>query len=237
VRAHEIAVSRAAHRAGIAPEPVFADLHTLVLRFVDGCTLTPEEVRVPAMLDRVAALLRTCHRDIGAHLRGPAPCFWVFHAVRDYLAQLDEGGRLGEATARLRRIAAALEGEVGPLALTVTHNDLMPGNLIDDGKRLWLIDWEYGGYGAPLFDLATLVVNNELDAGACERLLRAYHDAPPDAALHRRFAAMILAARLRETLWARVQESHGRLAFDYRGYGDEHAAWFEAGYAAFNAAR
>ncbi len=155
VREREVAVSRAAHRAGIAPELVHVEPGILVFRFVAGRVLTEREVRGPAMLDRIAELLRRCHRDVAAHLRGPAPCFWVFHALRDYLAQLDSQGVLVGRTERLRGIAGALERVVGPIDLALTHNDLMPGNIIDDGERLWLIDWEYGGFGAPLFDLAS----------------------------------------------------------------------------------
>ena len=230
VRANEIAVSRAAYRAGIAPELVFAEYDLLVFRFVAGRTLTAEEVRRPAMLDRIAALLRTCHGEVAAHLAGPAPFFWVFHALRDYLARLEAGGRMTGEIARLRRIVGALERRAGPIAPVVTHNDLMPGNLIDDGTRLWLIDWEYGGYGAPLFDLATLAVDNELDRAAQSYVLAAYLGGEPDAALRDRFAALVLAARLRESLWGRVQESHGQVAFDYRGYADDHGAKFAREY-------
>src|SRR5437660_1737345 len=65
---------------------------------------------------------------------------------------------------------------------------------------LFRSDWEYGGYGAPLFDLATLVINNDLNAASCERLLAAYHGHEADAKLRRQFAATVLAARLRESL-------------------------------------
>ncbi|NBP95332.1 MAG: choline kinase, partial [Gammaproteobacteria bacterium] len=43
------------------------------------------------------------------------------------------------------------------------HNDLLAANFIDDGHRLWLIDWDYAGYNSPLFDLANLAANNEID--------------------------------------------------------------------------
>ncbi|HEX3498020.1 MAG TPA: phosphotransferase [Stellaceae bacterium] len=233
VRAREIAVSRAAHRAGIAPELVHAEPGLLVLRLVAGRTLTAPEVADPAMLRRIAALLRRCHGEVAAHLRGPAPCFWVFHALRDYLAALAGHGMPGGRIERLRDIAEALEAAVGPTRLTLTHNDLMPGNLIDDGEKLWLIDWEYGGFGAPLFDLASLVVDNALDAAAQETLLAAYFRRAPSASLRRRFAAMILAADLREALWARVQQIDPKLDFDYAGYAAEYEARFESGFAAF----
>jgi thiamine kinase-like enzyme len=233
VRAREVAVSRAAHRAGIAPELVHAEPDLLVLRFVEGRTLTADDVSDPAMLERIALLLRRCHCEVAPHLRGPAPCFWVFHALRDYLAGLAEQGWKAERIARLGRIVAALERAVGPVRLALTHNDLMPNNIIDDGERLWLIDWEYGGFGAPLFDLAGLAVNNELDAEACAHLRAAYFGRKPSAALLRRFAAMRIAAELRESLWARVQERSATLDFDYAGYAEKHEARFEAAYATF----
>jgi thiamine kinase-like enzyme len=236
VRAREIAVSRAAHRAGIAPELVHAEPGLLVLRLVAGRTLTAADVAEPAMLRRIAALMLRCHREVAEHLRGPTPCFWVFHALQDYLAALAEHGVPAGRIARLRRIAGELEAAAGPTRLALTHNDLMPGNLIDDGEKLWLIDWEYGGFGAPLFDLATLVVDNALDAVAAAALLEAYFRRAPSAALLRRFAAMRVAAELREALWARVQEIHATLAFDYAGYGAEHEARFELAYAAFRGA-
>jgi thiamine kinase-like enzyme len=237
VRAREIAVSQAAHRAGIAPELVHAEEGLLVLRLVEGHTLTAAEVAEPAMLRRIAALLRRCHGEVAAYLRGPAPCFWVFHALRCYLAALAEHGVSRERIDRLHRIAAVLEAAVGPTRLALTHNDLMPGNLIDDGERLWLIDWEYAGFGAPLFDLASLAVDNGLDAGAQETLLAAYFRRAPSTTLRRRFAAMRIAAALREAVWARVQEINPVLDFDYAGYAEEHESRFEAEYAAFGSLR
>lgn len=233
VRAREIAVTQAAYRAGIAPELVHVEPGLLVLRLIEGRTLTAAEVADPAMLPRIAALLRRCHGEVAAHLRGPAPCFWVFHALRDYLAALAGHGLSSGEIERFRAIADALETAVGPTRLALTHNDLMPGNLIDDGKRLWLIDWEYGGFGAPLFDLASLVVDNGLDSAAEKTLLAAYFGREPSATLRRRFAAMRSAAALREALWARVQQIDPKLDFDYAGYAAEHVAGFERSYADF----
>src|SRR5216683_2736275 len=234
VRDREVAVSRAAHRAGIAPELVHVAPGILVFRFIAGRVLTEREVRSPAMLGRIAELLRSCHRDVAAHLRGPAPCFWVFHALRDYLAQLDVQGSLAGRTERLRRVVTRLERAVGPTRLALTHNDLMPGNFIDDGRRLWLIDWEFAGFGAPLFDLASLAVDNGIDEAGQARLLAFYFGRPAGAALLRRFAAMVIAAELREALWARIQQIHGKVLFDYAGYGEKHEARFERAYAVFS---
>jgi thiamine kinase-like enzyme len=34
-----------------------------------------------------------------------------------------------------------LSRRIAPFRPVLCHNDLMPANLIDDGQRLWLVDW------------------------------------------------------------------------------------------------
>ena len=64
--------------------------------------------------------------------------------------------------AELARIARDLEAAVGRVDIVFGHNDLLPANFIDDGERLWLIDFDYAGFNSPLFDLSNLASNNEL---------------------------------------------------------------------------
>src|SRR5262249_6199080 len=133
----------------------------------------------------------------------------------------------------LAEAAAALERAVGPIDLVFGHNDLLPANLIDDGTRLWLVDWEYAGFNSPLFDLANLASNCELQEADERWLLESYFAAPPDATLWRRYRAMKCASLLRETMWSMVQETHGTVAFDYAAYTAEYRARFHAAYRAF----
>ena len=58
------------------------------------------------------------------------------------------------------------------------HNDLLAGNFIDDGKRLWLIDWEDGGFGTAMFDLANLATNGSFAPADDRLLLQAYFRQP-----------------------------------------------------------
>ena len=179
LRRFELAASRAAHAAGIAPEVVHAEPGAMVFPYVDGRTLTPEDVRDPAMLARIVPLVRRCHREVPKHFRGPAPMFWVFQVVRDYAARLrEDGSRMAPELPRLLAAADRLEAAVGPVELVFGHNDLLAANLIDDGGRLWLVDWEYGGFNSPLFDLGGLASNNELSPGQEDWLLEAYFERP-----------------------------------------------------------
>jgi len=128
------------------------------------------------------------------------------------------------------QIAADLETIVGAVDIVYGHNDLLPSNLLDDGKRLWLIDWDYAGFNSPLFDLANLCSNNELDAASETWLIEAYFDRRADDALMRRYHAMKCASLLRETMWSMISEIHSTLDFDYAAYTAENLARFERAY-------
>src|SRR5690349_17335776 len=72
-RDRERAASRAAFAAGLSPELIHAEPGITVLRFIDGRTF--EEADLRANLDRLVPLLKTCHREVGRRLQGPANMF------------------------------------------------------------------------------------------------------------------------------------------------------------------
>jgi thiamine kinase-like enzyme len=208
----------------------------MVFDWIEGRTLSPEDVRDPATLARILPLVRACHREIPQHFRGPAPVFWVFQVVRDYAARLrEDGSRMVPDLTRLLAAADELEKAVGPIELVFGHNDLLASNLIDDGARLWLVDWEYGAFNSPLFDLGGLASNNQLAAEQETWLLEAYFEAPPSPDLRRRYAAMTCASLLREAMWSMVSELHLQVDFDYAAYTAENLARFERAWRAFRA--
>ena len=228
LRFNELAASRAAHAAGLSPAVVHHEPGALVLEFVEGRTLDAADVRKPEMLERILPLVVRCHRELPRHLRGATLVFWVFHVVRDYAHTLTEGGsRMQAELPRLLRAAEALERAAGPFEMVFGHNDLLAGNLLDDGERLWLIDWDYAGWGSPLFDLGGLASNNELAPEQEEWLLEHYFERPADDGLRRSYGAMKCASLLRETMWSMVSELHSDLDFDYQAYTAENLARFE----------
>lgn len=227
-RFNELAASRAAHAAGISPAVVHAEPGALVIEHIEGRTLDADAVREPGMLERIVPLVQTCHRVVPRHLRGAALMFWVFHVARDYVHTLREGGsRHGDRLAELARTADRLERAVGAVDIVFGHNDLLAANVIDDGDRLWLIDWDYAGFNSPLFDLGGLASNNELSPEAERWLLECYFDRAVDDDLWRRYRAMKCASLLRETLWSMVSEIHSELDFDFGEYTAENLDRFE----------
>lgn len=236
LRFNELAASRAAHAAGVSPEVLHHEPGALVIDFVAGRTMTAEDLRDPDLLGQALALVMRAHCEIPRHLRGPVLAFWVFHVLRDYAGTLVEGSsRYRLQLPGLLEEAASLERAVGRIDLVFGHNDLLPGNFLHDGDRMWLIDWDYAGWGSPLFDLGGLAANNGLDAAQEDWLLSAYYGAPPDADLWRRYRAMKAAAALREAMWSMVQEIHSDLDFDYAAYTAANLDTYRAALAAFEA--
>jgi len=219
MRFNELAASRAAHAAGVSPAVLYHEPGALVIDHVAGRTLTAEDLQDRTLLTEAIDLVQRAHREIPRHLRGPALCFWVFQVLRDYAATLAAGpSRHVPALPALLAEAEALERAVGRIELVFGHNDLLPANFLHDGARLWLIDWDYAGWGSPLFDLGGLAANAGLDPAAEGFLLHRYHGQSADADLWQRYRAMKAAAALREAMWSMVQETHSTLDFDYAAY-------------------
>lgn len=220
-RAREAMVSRAAHAGGFAPALVHAAPGVMVTRFLGARTLDAAAVR--ADLPRITALIRDFHTTMPAHVQGAAFLFWPFHVVRDYARTLRAAGspwvpRLAE----FLTLSARLEAAQIPLPLIFGHNDLLPANLLDDGRRLWLVDYEYAGYSTALFDLAGLTSNAGCDEAETDAVLTVYFGHPPDPALRRAMAAMQGASLLREAMWAMVSHHHlNAPGSDYAAYAEE----------------
>ena len=217
-RMREAMTSRAAHAAGFGPAVRYTAPGVMVTQFVIAKTLQAADLCAdPA---RIGQLLRSFHTDMPAHIRGEAMLFWVFHVIRDYARTLI-AGHSPDTPDLPGYLALAAEWEAAqiPLPIIFGHNDLLPANIMDDGQRLWLIDYEYAGFSTALFDLAGAASNAGMTHGQSDALLHSYFGTAPTPALHRAFAAMQCASLLREAMWAMVSEIHlNAPGVDYRAY-------------------
>jgi thiamine kinase-like enzyme len=218
-RDRERAASVAAFEAGLSPEIIHVEPGIMVLRFIEGRTLGEDDLR--ANIGRLVPLLKDCHTKVGRHVRGPVNAFWVFQVIRDYVTLLEADRRYLEQADRLERAQV-------PLPIVFGHHDLLPGNFIDDGRKIWLIDWEYGGFGTAMFDLANLSSNGAFDEAEDSALLDAYFEGKVVDDLHRAFAAMKAASALREALWAMVSDVHLKTpGVDYKAHARDYLARFD----------
>lgn len=232
MRFNELAISRAAELADISPGIHHVEKGVMVLRFVDGLPLSETDLHDPDVLSDVTLLMRRVHTELPRFLRGPVLAFWVFHVLRDYTAYLHEhGSQHKPLLADLAAEAAQLEAAVGKIDLVFGHNDLLPANILRSEERYWLIDWEYGGFNSPLFDLGGLASNAALSVELEQHMLETYLGHKPDAQFLQRYAAMKCASLLRETLWSMVSEISSRIDFDYSAYTAENLARYRQAFA------
>lgn len=193
----------------------------LVTRFIEGTPMAELDVHAPHVIERVADSIRRFHE-------GPAiPGLFVpLRIVEAYRALArDNGVRIPPefelAQAIGRRVELALLSN--PLEMRPCHNDFLPGNLIDDGSRMRIVDWEYAGMGDAFFDLGNFSVNNELTPDEDAALL-AFYDAEPSPRADR-LARMVLyrvISDFREAMWGVLQEGISALEVDFRAYAAEH---------------
>ena len=207
-REAEHAASSVAAELGLGPEVVaFIEPEGyLVTRFVDG-----EVGKID--VDRVGGALRLLHD--GPALPGRFDSFRVVEAYR--ATAREHGVAVPSAYEVAKEIADRIERRRSGAPLRPCHNDLLNANFIDDGIRLWLVDWEYAGMGDPFFDLGNFAVNHELAEEGENALLAAYGSDDGDALVLMRFMS-----DFREAMWGIVQLAISELDFDFGAYAEEH---------------
>jgi thiamine kinase-like enzyme len=233
-RRNEIASSRAAFDIGVSPELIHHEAGILVVRFIDGKVFDESDVRIDQNLERIVELLKRFHHELPKRFNEVAVMFWVFQVLRHYNNLLVQG-ESSHATRlpELANIGADLEAAVGPVEIVFGHNDLLPANFIDDGDKIWLIDFDYAGFNSPLFDLSNLASNNELSDAQERTMLEQYFGSSPDHAKLSSYHAMKCASLLRETMWSMVSELYSRVEMDFADYTQKNLARFETVYAEY----
>ena len=175
--------------------------------------------------------MKIIHKKMPNYYKGPAMIFWVFHVIRDYAWTLkkmhspyiDKLNYLIEDSAKFEKIS-------GPYEIVFGHNDLLAANILDDGAKLWIIDWEYSGFNTPLFDLGGLASNNNFSKKEEIYLLENYFEKKIKDDILLKYNALKCASLLRETMWSMVSELTSKIDFDYANYTKENLLKFNQAY-------
>ena len=191
-RADERYNAEIAARAGASPDLVdyVEGMDVMVLGFIEGHVPTIEDLQTPDQVRRIAEAVRTLHG--GPRFNNDADMFdrakrWL-EACNKVSIRVPDGidSRMGELDDIARALAA------NPLPTVPCHNDLAPYNFIDDGDRLWIIDFEFSGNNDPCSDLGMIASEAELDVDLRTILCEAYFgDATPSLLARIRLYAML----------------------------------------------
>ncbi len=219
-RGNEIANTVAAAEAGVAPRVVqtVPEWDVFALVWLDAQTMSNQTLRAADMPSRVAAALRRLHA--GPRFRDD---FDMFRVAERYLTLVDERSISIPAGYRehlglLPRVKAALAAR--PLPTVPCHNDLLAENYLDDGSRLWLVDWEYSGNNDPTFELGNTAQELGYDDAQVNELCTAYFGEASPTLLARMRLQMIM-SDVGWTLWAAIQARISAIDYDFTGWAEE----------------
>jgi thiamine kinase-like enzyme len=219
-RGNELQNTKAAAAAGVAPRVVLAlpEWDVFVLEWLPARMMSVAALGAPGMPGRIAEVVKLLHA--GPRFRDD---FDMFRLSKRYLALVDEraipipdGYR--EHLDQLPRIETALAAR--PLATVPCHNDLLADNYLDDGERLWLVDWEYSGNNDPTFELGNTCQELEYGEAQATELCAAYFGQASPALLARMHLQMIM-SDVGWTLWAAIQARISTIDYDFTGWAEE----------------
>jgi thiamine kinase-like enzyme len=223
-REAEHANTRSAELAGVgAPVVEFRpELGVLVIGFIDGSSFENDDLRKPGALARVAEAVRALHA--GPRFVGD---FDMFTRQQRYLASVVDGGfdhpsDYADFDPQFQRIRAALAVRAGPTV--PCNNDLLAGNFVDDGAKLWLIDYEYSGNNDPFFELGNTWTECGLDDDHLDELVTAYvghHDPQHIAEAIARTRLQATVSRYGWSLWGYIQAATSDQDYDFHAWGQE----------------
>lgn len=219
-RANEIHNTRAAATAGVGARVLhhLPAWDVVVLEWIDARTMSNAAFQAPGEPIRIAEALRRLHA--GPRFRDD---FDMVALSARYLRVVDEldiavpdGYR--EHLDAVPRIEAALRAR--PRPTVPCHNDLLAENYLDDGGRLWIVDYEYSGNNDPSFELGNTAQELGFDGGRLRELIAAYFgEATP--ALEARCRLQMIMSDVGWTLWAAIQSRISHIDYDFWGWAVE----------------
>ena len=191
----------------------------LVIGYIEGRTFGAPDVAAAENIPRIAAACRRLHT--GALFGND---FDMFDIQRRYLSVTRSRGfavpaGYDDLAPRLSAAEKALAVRADPTV--PCHNDLLPANFIDDGDRIWLIDYELSGNNDACFELGNIAAEAQLSREALAELVTAYYGRPRRSRIARAWLLGGLVGMYGWTLWGAIQNGASDLEFDFWGWAME----------------
>lgn len=212
--------ARVAAAAGVSPEVIYFDAEGVMLtHFLDGyTTMTPEQFcTTPGAPARAAAALKRMHTcGDGFKFR-----FELFSMIDEYLGVLDSLGATlpfgyHDVVKEAKAVRTVLDEKPNPLA--PCHCDPLCENFLDDGERMWVVDWEYSGMNDPIWDLGDLSVEAGFSDAHDQEMMRAYCGGEVPPATMGRMVVYKAMCDLLWTLWGLIQHAKNNPVDDFWAY-------------------
>ena len=212
--------ARVAAAAGVNAEVLYFDARegTMLTRFVEGVGMDGEGFSSdPLAPSRAALALKRAH-GTGRVFKSRFNAFAMIDGYVELLHRLrmplpEDYYEVGREAEAVRRVLGA-----SPMPLAPCHNDPWPGNFLDTGTNIYIIDWEYSGMNDPVWDLGDLSVEAGFGPEQDQAMMETYYGGPAPAVLYSRLALYKTMSDLHWSLWAMVQHANGNPVDDFRTY-------------------
>ncbi|HIP23214.1 MAG TPA: LPS biosynthesis choline kinase [Rhodobacteraceae bacterium] len=220
-RAVELHNATAAAKAGISAEIIWADSASGIM--ISRCIENIETMTPALFASRKGAAARAGVALAALHNSGePFEFrFELFAMIDEYLAVLSKKNAdlptgYHDVVKAAAPVKAAIEASPHPLA--PCHCDPLCENFLDDGNKMWIVDWEYSGMNDPFWDLGDLSVEGAFSPQQDIEMLTAYLGQPPDGSQLGRMVIYKAMCDLLWTLWGLIQHTNGNDAEDFWAY-------------------
>ncbi|MBE0669420.1 MAG: phosphotransferase family protein [Anaerolineales bacterium] len=219
-RNNEYHNTKAASHAGVAPKILhhLPEHNVMVIEFLDGKTMSKDALNESGMPTRMAQAIKKLNQ-------GPRflSDFNMFRLTEYYLS-LCKDREIRTPQGYLDRMATVAQIEkamnVKPLPTVPCNNDLLAENYIDDGRQLWLIDYEYSGNNDPTFELGNTCQEMQFNDEQINEICAAYFgDVKPD--MIARMKLNMIMSDVGWGLWAAIQANISTIEFDFWGWAEE----------------
>jgi len=201
----------------------------LIIGYIEGRTLGSADVAEPCTITRIARACRRLHQ--GERFGND---FDMFDVQRGYLAVArSRRFKIPAGYDELEPQFAAAEKALAVRAESTIpcNNDLLPANLIDDGERIWLIDYELSGNNDACFELGNIAAEAHLGEDGLVALVTGYYGRPRPSKVAR--ARLLgLAGMYGWTLWGAIQHAASLIEFDFWSWAMERFEGAAAGFTA-----
>ncbi len=224
-RIKEIEISRQANIAEFSPKIIYEyhenGVYLIVMEYIPAPAI--DLSYCDENLSKIANILYKIHHNMGDFIKNKNHQFNVWHAINlyyEYCTQFEYSKQF--PLQKCLEIAQKCQLKFTDKNLIFGHNDCLLGNFIDDGQKLWVIDWEYAGFGTKFFDLAGFACFAPLNPIQEQELLNHYFDGNLNDEIWQNFKIMKLMNYLREAIWFVVASQYiAKPEIDYIGRANE----------------
>ena len=217
IRSNELQAHKAASLAGISPKLLYSKKDISIYEYVNDKKLTLQDIREEKNLLKIVNLIKIIHKEVFKYLKLPNSFLNIFQMI-DYKfhALIKCNSPYKDKLNDLMEDCKLFQNETNAYKIIFSHNDFYYKNILYDGKKFWLIDWEYSGFNPNILDLANLSRNSELNEDEDNFILEEYFGSQITSKLRNGFNKIKCISVLNEVMWWMLAEIKSKKNIDYK---------------------